>query len=152
MKTVMGVILFACVGSTFAQGKPALRIVVDGIGQEAAACGLGVPAIQAVATRTLRASGISVSNNAADPSLYLHVNAYRVMQGAEVVGCTTRVGVSVRAPATDSAVRGFKPKAEAYIVVCEAGRLLSGALREITGAVNKAFEQDIKSCLSQLSY
>jgi hypothetical protein len=60
--------------------------------------------------------------------------------------------VSVRAPATDSAVRGFKPKAEAYIVVCEAGRLLSGALREITGAVNKAFEQDIKSCLSQLSY
>jgi hypothetical protein len=37
-------------------------------------------------------------------------------------------------------------------VVCEAGRLLSGAQRDIVAAVTRAFEQDIKSCLSQLSY
>ena len=143
--------LFAS-GTAFAQGKPALRLVMDGVGAEAAACGISGPAIQAVASRTLKSHGITLSNNAADPYLYVNVNAYRVMQGDAVVGCTTRLGVSVRAAASDGAVRGFKAKSDAYVVVCEAGRLLSGAQRELAGAVNKAFEQDIKACLSQLNY
>jgi hypothetical protein len=58
----------------------------------------------------------------------------------------------VRGAAGEGTVRGFKPKGEAYVVVCEAGRLLSGAQRDIVAAVARAFEQDIKSCLSQLSY
>ena len=138
-------------GTAFAQGKPALRLVMDGLGAEAAACGVSGPAIQAVATRTLKSHGISLSSDAADPYLYINVNAYRVMQADAVVGCTTRLGVSVRAVSSE-AVRGFKAKSEAYIVLCEAGRLLSGAQRELAAAVNKAFEQDIKACLSQLSY
>ena len=138
--------------SAFAQGKPALRLVVDGIGKEAAACGISGPAIQAVAARTLKSHGISLSTDTADPYLYVNVNAYRVMQGDAVVGCTTRLGVSVRAVSSEGALRGFKPKNEAYIVACEAGRLLSGAQRELAAAVNQAFEQDIKACLSQLTY
>lgn len=148
----LGLFLALFAASALAQDKPALRIVVDGVVKEAAACGLGVPAIEAVATRALKSHNIAVSKNPADPYLYLHVNAYRVMQGSDVVGCTTRIGASVRAAAGEATVRGFKPKAEAYVVVCEAGRLLSGAQREIVAAVMRAFEQDIKSCLSQLSY
>ena len=150
MRLALFLALFA--GSALAQDKPALRIVVDGVVKEAAACGLGTPAIEAVATRTLKAHNIAVSRDAGAPYLYLHVNAYRVMQGTDVVGCTTRIGVSVRAAAGEGTVRGFKPKGEAYVVVCEAGRLLSGAQRDIVAAVTRAFEQDIKSCLSQLSY
>jgi hypothetical protein len=40
----------------------------------------------------------------------------------------------------------------AYVVVCESGRLLSGAQRDLSGAVIKAFESDIKNCLSELIY
>ncbi len=130
-----------------------MRIVVDGVGKEAAACGIGTPAIQALAERSVKSHGIQISQEARDPYLYLHVNAYRVMQGADIVGCTTRIGVSVRARVSaDAALRGLKPKGEAYVVACESGRLLSGAVREMAGAVAKGFEQDIKACLSQLSY
>jgi hypothetical protein len=130
-----------------------LRIVVDGVGKEAAACGIGTPAIQALAERSLKSHGIQIAQEARDPYLYLHVNAYRVMQGADIVGCTTRIGVSVRARVSaDAALRGLKPKGEAYVVACESGRLLSGAVREMAGAVAKGFEQDINTCLSQLSY
>lgn len=148
-----GILLLAVLlsGTAFAQGKPGLRVVLDGVGAEAAACGISGPAIQAVAARTLKSHGIAVSSAAADPYLYVNVNAYRVMQADAVVGCTTRLGVSVRA-VTSSAARGFKAKNEAYLVMCEAGRLISGSQRELAGAVNKAFEQDIKACLSQLSY
>jgi hypothetical protein len=148
----LAVFLALFAAGALAQDKPALRIVVEGVVKEAAACGLGTPAIEAVATRTLKAHNIAVSRDPAAPYLYLHVNAYRVMQGADVVGCTTRIGVSVRGAAGEGAVRGFKPKADAYVVVCEAGRLLSGAQRDIVAAVTRAFEQDIKSCLSQLRY
>jgi hypothetical protein len=145
-------LLLAC-GPSAAQDKPSLRVVLEGVGQEAAACGLGTQAIQAVALRTLKSHGINTSQDARDPYLYLHLNAYRVMQGADIVGCTTRIGVSVRARVSaDAALRGLKPKGEAYVVACESGRLLSGAVREMAGAVAKGFEQDIKSCLSQLSY
>ena len=150
MRSVLFLALFA--GAALAQDKPSLRIVIEGLTKEAAGCGLGTPAIEAVATRTLKSHGIAVTKDPAAPSLYLNVNAYRVMQGSDVVGCTTRIGVSVRGAAGDGTVRGFKPKTEAYVVVCEAGRLLSGAQREIVGAVMRAFEQDIKGCLSQLSY
>ena len=148
----LGLLLALFAVGALAQGKPALRIVVDGVVKEAAACGLGVPAIEAVAARTLKSHGIAVSKNPADPYLYLHVNAYRVMQGPDVVGCTTRIGASVRAAAGEGMVRGFKPKGDAYVAVCEAGRLLSGAQRDIVAAVARAFEQEIKSCLAQLSY
>lgn len=150
MRLALFLALFA--GSALAQDRPALRIVIEGVVKEAAACGLGTPAIEAVATRTLKAHNIVVSRDPAAPYLYLHVNAYRVMQGTDVVGCTTRIGVSVRGAAGEGTVRGFKPKGEAYVVVCEAGRLLSGAQRDIVAAVTRAFEQDIKSCLSQVSY
>lgn len=135
-----------------AQDKPVLRVVVDGVAQEAAACGISVPAIQAVAVRALGSHRIGVSTDPKDPYLYLHVNAYRVLQGSTAVGCTTRLGVSVRAAAAGNAVRGFRPKGEVYAVACEAGQLLSGAQREIPRAVAKAFEQEIKACLAQLSY
>jgi len=136
-----------------AQDKASLRVVVDGVGAEATACGLSTQAIQAVGRQSLESHGVSISQDARHAYLYLHVNAYRVMQGADIVGCTTRIGVSVRARVSaDAVLRGFKPKGDAYVVACEAGRLISGAVREMAGAVAKGFEQDIKSCLSQLSY
>lgn len=136
-----------------AQDKPVLRVVVEGVGQEAAACGLGVPVLEAVATRTLKAHGVGVTRDPKAAYLYLNVNAYRVLQGSAVVGCTTRIGVSVRSTAAaEGAVRGFRPKTHAYVVVCEEGRLLSGAMHEITAAVTQGLEQDIKSCLGQLAY
>ena len=151
MKRILLALLFTPVA--FAQDTPALRLIIDGLAQEAAACGIGGPALEAVAARTLKAHGVALSTDARDPYLYLHVNAYRVMQGSTVVGCTTRLGVSVRAAVSgEGAVRAFKPKGEAYVVVCESGRLLSGARREMAGAVAKGFEDEIKSCLSQLSF
>jgi hypothetical protein len=137
----------------FAQGKPALRVVVDGVGSEAAACGIQMKALESLAAEALKKYGLELSAEAKDPYLYLNVNAYRVLQGSNFVGCTTRLGVSVRASA-DAAppVRGLKSKAGAYLVLCDAGRLLSGGLRDVAGAVQKGFEEDIKSCLAQLSY
>jgi len=76
-----------------------------------------------------------------------------VMQGSTVVGCTTRLGVSVRGnPDAEPQLGGFRPKAGSYVVLCEAGRLLSGSQRDVAGNVAKAFEADIRSCLAQLSY
>lgn len=136
-----------------AQDKPALRVVVEGIGTEAVNCGIRKVPIEALAERALKSHGIQVSKDAKQPYLYLNVNAYRVMQEQVPVGCTTRLGVSVRSvPEAEPVTRGFKSKAGSYVVLCDAGRLLSGGMREVAGAVTKAFEEDIKSCLSQLSY
>lgn len=136
-----------------AQDKPVLRIVIEGVGQEAAACGIGLPALEAVATRTLKTHGVAVTREPGAPYLYLNVNAYRVLQGSAVVGCTTRLGVSVRSTVPGpGAMRAFRPKSHAYLVACEEGRLLSGAQHEMTAAVTRALEQDIKSCLGQLTY
>jgi hypothetical protein len=83
----------------------------------------------------------------------VNVNAYRVMQGSQAVGCTTRLGVSVRGSANPGPrIGGFSSKDGAYVVLCEAARLLSGAQRDVAGAVNKALEEDIRSCLAQLNY
>lgn len=141
-----------CAGYAAAQDKPALRVVVDGMAQEAAACGISHGAIESAGGRALRSRGIAVSADPKDPYLYLHVNAYRVMQGSTAVGCTTRIGVSVRAAAPGDAVRGFRTRGGAYAVACEAGQLLSGAQREMGAAVAKAFEQEIRACLGQLSF
>jgi len=136
-----------------AQEERTLRVVVEGVGREAAACGIGIPALEAVAARTLKTYGVAVTRDPTAAYLYLNVNAYRVLQGSAVVGCTTRIGVSVRSAASAGGVlRGFRPKTHAHLVVCEEGRLLSGALHEMTAAVTRGLEQDIKSCLGQLSH
>jgi len=145
--------LLAFGAAALAQDKPALRVVVEGVAREATECGIKKGEVESVAARSLKAHGIALSKDAKDPYLYLNVNAYRVMQGSTPVGCTTRIGVSVRAiPDPEPQVRGFKSKAATYVVLCDAGRLISGAQRDVAGAVTKAFEEDIKSCLAQLSY
>jgi hypothetical protein len=157
----MGLGLFASVGavallisqSTLGQDKPALRVVIEGVGSEAVNCGIRRPAIEALAERALKSHGIRLSKDAKDPYLYLNVNAYRVMQDQVPVGCTTRLGVSVRAnPDPEPQVRGFRSKAGSYVVLCDAARLLSGSMRDVAGNVTKALEEDIKSCIGQLSY
>jgi hypothetical protein len=154
MKRVFLMALLAVSGQTaLAQGKPALRVVVEGITAEAQQCGIKKPAIESAAAQALKQHGIQVSTEGSDPHLYLNVNAYRVMQEATVVGCTTRIGVSVRGGAdAQPALRGFKSKTGAYVVLCEVGRLLSGAQRDVAAAITKAFQEDIKRCLADLSY
>lgn len=153
MRTPVVCALLAFAAGAFAQDKPALRVVVEGLGPETAACGIGRPAIESVAGRTLKAHNVAVSKDAKGAYLYLNVNAYRVMQGDTAVGCTTRLGVSVRGPvAPEPRIGAFSSKSGAYVVLCEAGKLLSGSQREMAGAVIKALEQDIKSCLAQLNY
>jgi hypothetical protein len=138
---------------SFAQGKPMLRVVVEGVGQEAEACGIQAAAIESTAVQALKQHGIQVSSDSRDPYLNLNVNAYRVMQASKVVGCTTRLGVSVRGHAgTEPPIRRFKSKAGAYVVLCDAGRLLSGSRRDVAAAVTRAFEEDIKACLGELNY
>lgn len=150
MRIKAAAILLACSAASFAQDKPALRVVVEG---EALECGIKRGAIESSAARALQSHGIQVSTDAKDPHLYVNVNAYRVMQGSTAVGCTTRLGVSVRAvPDPEPQVRGFKSKSAMYVVLCEAGRLLSGSQREVPAAVTKSLEEDIKNCLAQLSY
>jgi hypothetical protein len=124
--------------------------VVEGEGLE---CGIKRGTIESTTTRALTSHGIQISSNAKDPYLYVNVNAYRVMQGSTAVGCTTRLGVSVRATSDpEPQVRGFKSRSATYVVLCEAGRLLSGSQREVPAAVTKALEEDIKNCLAQVSY
>ena len=150
MRLQAAAILLACSAASFAQDKPSLRVVVEGEGLE---CGIKRGTIESTTTRALTSHGIQVSSNAKDPYLYVNVNAYRVMQGSTAVGCTTRLGVSVRATSDpEPQVRGFKSRSATYVVLCEAGRLLSGSQREVPAAVTKALEEDIKNCLAQVSY
>jgi hypothetical protein len=153
MKRRVFAALLASSTIAFAQDKPALRIVVDGIAKEAAACGIKMAAVESAAARALNERGVQVSSDAKDAYLYINVNAYRVMQGSTAVGCTTRLGVNVRGtPDPEPQIRGFKPKAGTYVVLCDAGRLLSGSQRDVSGAVVRALEEDVRSCLAQLSY
>ena len=146
-------ILAALVAQTvLAQNKPSLRILVDGVTREAEACGIRQAAIESTAQKALNQHGIQVSADAKDPYLYLHVNAYRVLQESKAVGCTTRLGVSVRVESDSQPHGAFRAKSGAYVVLCEAGRLLSGAQREVAAAITKSFQEDIKSCLAQLQY
>ena len=150
MRIKVAAILLACSAASFAQNKPALRVVVEGEGLE---CGIKRGAVESTAARALTSHGIQISTDAKDPYLYVNVNAYRVMQGSTAVGCTTRLGVSVRAASDpEPQVRGFKSKSATYVVLCEAGRLLSGSQREVPAAVTRSLEEDIKHCLAQLSY
>jgi hypothetical protein len=145
--------LLALAAPAVAQAPPALRVVVEGLGTEAVNCGIKKSAVESIAARALKSHGIQHSKDERQPYLYLNINAYRVMQNQTPVGCTTRLGVSVRAiPEREPVVRGFRSKAATYLVLCEAGRLLSGALREVAAAVTSALEEDIKSCFAQLTY
>ncbi len=127
--------------------------MIEGVGREAIECGIKLLALQGAVARALKAHGIAVSEDPKQPYLYINVNAYRVMQGSTVVGCTTRLGVSVRgSPDAEPQLGGYRSKVGAYVVLCEAGRLLSGSQRDVSGAVAKAFEEDIKGCLAQLAY
>jgi len=127
--------------------------MIEGVGREAIECGIKPLALQGAVARALKAHGIAVSADPKQPYLYINVNAYRVMQGSTVVGCTTRLGVSVRgSPDAEPQLGGYRSKVGAYVVLCEAGRLLSGSQRDVAAAVAKAFEEDIKSCLAQLAY
>ena len=139
-------------GTVVAQNKPSLRILVDGVTREAEACGIRQAAIESAALKALNQHGVQVSADAKDPYLYLHVNAYRVLQDAKAVGCTMRLGVSVRVDTDSQPYGAFRAKSGAYVVLCEAGRLISGAQREVAGAIAKSFQEDIKSCLGQLTY
>jgi hypothetical protein len=153
MKGCVLAALLALSAAALAQEKPTLRVVVEGVGKEAAGCGIKSGAIESAAARALKERGIQVSSDARDPYLYVNVNAYRVMQGGTAVGCTTRLGVSVRGtPDPEPQVRGFKPKGGMYVVLCDAGRLLSGSQRDVSGAVVRALDEDIKNCLAQLAY
>jgi hypothetical protein len=122
------------------------------VAQEAEACGITRAALESSAAGALKAHRIEVSSAAA-AALHVNVNAYRVMQASRVVGCTTRLGVSVRgAVDPQSRIGGFGSKTGAYLVLCEAGRLFSGAQRDVANAVTKALEEDVKTCLAQLNY
>lgn len=153
MKRVFAALLAACSAASLAQDAPALRVVIEGVAREATECGIKSLALQGAVARALKAHGIQASEDPKQPYLYINVNAYRVMQGSAVVGCTTRLGVSVRGNLdAEPQIRGFSSKAGSYVVLCDAGRLLSGSQRDVAGAVAKAFEEDIKSCLAQLSF
>jgi hypothetical protein len=149
---VVIILLLAPAAAALAQAKPSLRILVDGVTREAEACGIRQAAIESTAQKALNQHGIQVSADAKDPYLYLHVNAYRVLQESKAVGCTTRLGVSVRVESDSQPYGAFRAKSGAYVVLCEAGRLLSGAQREVAAAITKSFQEDIKSCLAQLQY
>ena len=151
-RVFLTLLLGACAQAALAQGKPALRILVDGVTREAEQCGIRQAAIESVALKALNQHGVQVSTDAKDPYLYLHVNAYRVLQDAKAVGCTTRLGVSVRVESNSQPYGAFRAKSGAYVVLCEAGRLLSGAQREVAAAIAKSFQEDIKACLAQLQY
>jgi hypothetical protein len=148
----VAIILLAQAAVALAQSKPSLRILVDGVTKEAEACGIRQAAIESTALKVLNERGVQVSADAKDPYLYLHVNAYRVLQDAKAVGCTMRLGVSVRVDTDSQPYGAFRAKSGAYVVLCEAGRLISGAQREVAGAIAKSFQEDIKSCLAQLQY
>jgi hypothetical protein len=146
-------VLLTFTPAVLGQEMPALRVVVEGLGAEAVSCGIKKSAVESIAARALKSHGIQHSTDERHPYLYLNINAYRVMQNQTPVGCTTRLGVSVRAvPELEPVVRGFRSKSATYLVLCDAGRLLSGAHREMPGAVGKALEEDIKSCFAQLTY
>lgn len=149
---VVIILLLTPVAAVLAQPKPSLRILVDGVTREAEACGIRQAAIEATALKALNQHGVQVSADAKDPYLYLHVNAYRVLQDSKAVGCTTRLGVSVRVESDSQPYGAFRAKSGAYVVLCETGRLISGAQREVAAAISKSFQEDIKSCLAQLTY
>ena len=151
-RVFLTLLLAACAQSALGQAKPALRILVEGVTKEAEACGVRQAALESLAMKALNEHGIQVSADAKDPYLYLHVNAYRVLQESKAVGCTTRLGVSVRVDSDSQPYGAFRAKSGAYVVLCEAGRLISGAQREVAAAVTKSFQEDIKSCLAQLAY
>jgi hypothetical protein len=153
MKRFCATALLLWSGLALAQGKPALRVVVEGVGAEAAACGLTRVALESIAGQVLRKHGIGISTEPQDAYLYVNVNAYQVMQGSKPVGCAMRIGVSVRASAGEApAVPGFRSKAGAYVALCDAAQLLSGGQRDVAAAIKKAFEEDIRRCLAQLTY
>jgi|SRR6185436_3014037 len=151
-RVLLAFLLAACTPATIAQGKPALRILVEGVTKEAEACGIRQAAIEAAALKALNERGVQVSADAKDPYLYLNVNAYRVLQESKAVGCTMRLGVSVRVESDSQPYGAFRARSGAYVVLCEAGRLISGAQREVAGAIAKSFQEDIKACLAQLQY
>ena len=151
-RVLLTLLVAAWAQAAYGQAKPALRILVDGVTREAEACGIRQAAIESTALKALNAHAIQVSTDAKDPYLYLHVNAYRVLQESKAVGCTTRLGVSVRVESDSQAYGAFRARSGAYVVLCEAGRLISGAQREVAAAIPKSFQEDIKSCLAQLQY
>ena len=139
-RTFLTLVLAACAQAALSQSKPSLRVLVEGVTREAEACGIRQAAIEATALKVLNQHGIQVSVDAKDPYLYLHVNAYRVLQESKAVGCTTRLGVSVRVESDSQPYGAFRAKSGAYVVLCEAGRLISGAQREVAAAIAKSFQ------------
>ena len=74
-------VLAACIDSSQAQTGPALRIVVEGVGKEAAACGIKTEAVESTAVGCTTRLGVSVRGN---PDAEPQIRAFRSKAGAYV--------------------------------------------------------------------
>ncbi len=142
------VLLTLCVmcaaASTFAQkpdaelkGITVLGVEVEGLGAQAATCGLGRDAVQAAATKALTDGGLKVTANT-DTDVFLYVNVNTVSPAAGL--CVSRYDVSLNTYVTTTLPYQTQP-ALVQVVLAREGGLAGGALSGHGDAVIKAVKQ-----------
>ena len=137
--------------SSGAQQRPAVKIVIEDLDQDAATCGILKSSLESIAALTLRNNGIQVVETLTNPYFYVRATMQPISQGNQFVGCAAYLGVSLVASVPAPTGR-FKPRRWVGAQLCENSQILSGAPPRFSRSMENSLEQIIKFCLGSLDY
>lgn len=151
----LGMLLAASLlcGAAGAQREPSLQVLVGEFDEDTRGCGISASAIEPVAARTLRNSGIRVVGKS-NPYLYVQPAAQPVRIDDAIRWCAVHILVQIRG-SRDTAKRdlnGFRAKSGADTVLCQSGAIAIWPISTFQTHLAALLERRMKSCLVQLEY
>jgi len=140
-------------GATGAQREPSLQVLVGEFDEDTRSCGISASAIEPIAARTLRDSGIRVVRKS-NPYLYIQPAAQPIRISDAMPGCAVYIVVQVRGihETAKQDLNGFKAKNGAGTVLCQAGAIAIWPMSTIQTHLAAQLERRMKLCLGQLDY
>ena len=151
-KLILGVILATTIlwtGSSAAQERPKLGILIESLSEGAATCGINKSSLELIAALTLRNNGVQVEPKPGNPYLYVQVSTLATPSGV----CFTNTTVFINF--LESAPTGrFKPKGGGRVTanLCMQGAQDFSPASSHSKIINDTLEQGIKLCLGALDY
>lgn len=130
----------------YAQSKPQLAVVLDGIDADAKQCGIEENTITSAANLVLRQNGVSVGN-LTDPYLYINVNVLPSTTGQ----CVFSLSVDILASTNQRTVGAFTARSP-DLVLCRKGNIARVDRINAPSRAMDIVERLTKVCLGSLSF
>lgn len=149
---ILVVVSLLC-GAAGAQREPSLQVLVGEFDEDTRSCGISASAIEPIAARMLRNSGISVVRKS-NPYLYIQPAAQPIRINDAKPWCAVYIVVQVRGvhETAKQDLNGFKARNGAGTVLCQSGAIAIWPMSTFQTELAALLERRMKVCLGQLDY